>query len=80
MDFEKAHDSVSWSFLDYMLQRFCFDDMWKAWICVCVFLGSLFVLVNRCPTKEICIPKGLKTGDSLAALSFLLWQIILVYL
>jgi hypothetical protein len=30
VDFEKAYDSVSWSFLDYMLRRVGFGDKWKA--------------------------------------------------
>lgn len=34
LDFEKAYDSISLSFLDYMLRRFGFDDRWRAWMCV----------------------------------------------
>jgi hypothetical protein len=30
VDFEKAYDSVEWSFLDYMLERFGFSDKWRA--------------------------------------------------
>lgn len=31
VDFKKAYDSSSWSFLDEMLQRYGFDVRWRAW-------------------------------------------------
>jgi hypothetical protein len=72
VDFVKAYDSVSWSFLDYMLRRFGFDDKWRSWIRACVFAGSLSVLVNSCPTEQVDISKGLKQGDPLAPFLFVL--------
>ncbi|GAU44056.1 hypothetical protein TSUD_399540 [Trifolium subterraneum] len=72
VDFEKAYDSVSWNFLDYMMMRFGFGDKWRGWIKVCVFSGNLYVLVNGCPTEEINIQRGLKQGDPLAPFLFLL--------
>lgn len=51
MDFEKAYDSVSWSFLDYMMRRFSFDERWRAWMRACVFTGSMSILVNGSPTS-----------------------------
>jgi hypothetical protein len=60
VDFEKAYDSVDWSFLDYMLHRFGFCEKWIAWIRACVFSGNLSVLVNGSPTSEINIQRGLK--------------------
>ena len=30
VDFEKAYDSVSWSFFSYLLVRFGFDGRWRA--------------------------------------------------
>ncbi|MCI17629.1 LINE-1 reverse transcriptase like, partial [Trifolium medium] len=55
VDFEKAYDSVEWSFLDYMLDRFGFCNKWKNWIRACVFSGNMSVLVNGCPSEEINI-------------------------
>ncbi|KAK2393020.1 hypothetical protein QL285_055002 [Trifolium repens] len=72
VDFEKAYDSVSWSYLDYMLRRFGFDGKWRSWIKACVFAGSLSVLVNGSPTEQIDICKGLKQGDPLAPFLFVL--------
>jgi hypothetical protein len=72
VDFEKAYDSVEWSFLDYMLGRFGFGDLWRQWIRACVFCGSMSVLVNGCPTEEINIHRGFKQGDPLAPFLFLL--------
>jgi hypothetical protein len=72
VDFEKAYDSVEWSFLDYMLERFGFGEKWKKWICSCVYGGSMSVLVNGSPTEEINIQRGLKQGDPLAPFLFLL--------
>jgi hypothetical protein len=71
VDFEKAYDSVEWGFLDYMLIRFGFSQKWRNWMKACVGAGCLSVLVNGCPTEEIHIMRGLKQGDPLAPLLFL---------
>jgi hypothetical protein len=72
VDFEKAYDSVDWSFLDYMLGMFGFGEVWRRWIRACVFCGSMSVLVNGSPTEEINIQRGLKQGDPLAPFLFIL--------
>jgi hypothetical protein len=72
VDFEKAYDLVDWGFLDYILRCFGFDDKWRAWMKACVCSGSMSILVNGSPTEEICIKRGLKQGDPLAPLLFLL--------
>jgi hypothetical protein len=72
VDFEKAYDSVDWSFLEYMLYRFGFCYKWKDWIRACVFSGNMPVLVNGSPSEDINIKRGLKQGDPLAPFLFLL--------
>jgi len=72
VDFEKAYDSVSWSFLEYMMQRLGFSDRWRNWIRACVFGGRLSVLDNGSPTEEVNIHRGLKQEDPLAPFLFLL--------
>ncbi|WJX49459.1 hypothetical protein P8452_35893 [Trifolium repens] len=71
VDFEKAYDSVDWGFLEYMLRRFGFCEVWIGWIRACIFGGNLSVLVNGSPTREINIHRGLKQGDPLAPFLFL---------
>jgi hypothetical protein len=71
VDFDKAYDSVDWKFLDYMLQRFGFGSKWRAWMRACVCGRNMSVLVNGSPTEEISIKRGLKQGDPLAPLLFL---------
>ncbi|GAU32684.1 hypothetical protein TSUD_145580 [Trifolium subterraneum] len=72
VDFEKAYDSVDWRFLEYMLRRFGFGIKWREWMKACVCSGKMSVLVNGCPTEEISIKRGLKQGDPLAPLLFLI--------
>jgi hypothetical protein len=72
VDFEKAYDSVDWNFLDYMLERFGFSSKWRSWMKACVWGGNLSILVNGSPTDEVPIKRGLKQGDPLAPLLFLL--------
>jgi hypothetical protein len=55
-----------------MLQRFGFGTKWRAWMRACVCSGNMSVLVNGSPTGEISIKRGLKQGDPLAPLLFLL--------
>jgi hypothetical protein len=72
VDFEKAYDSVDWGFLEYMLRRFGFSEKWIDWMRACVFAGTMSILVNGSPTREIDIHRGLKQGDPLAPFLFLL--------
>ena len=72
VNFEKAYDLVDWGFLVYMLRRMGFDEKWVGWMKACVCGGSMSVLVNRSPTEEINIHKGLKQGDLLAPFLFLI--------
>ena len=70
VDFEKAYDSVSWSFLDYMLIRLGFCLKWRKWIATYLQSATISILVNGSPTKEFALTRGLRQGDPLAPLVF----------
>ena len=70
VDFEKAYDSVSWGFLDYMLMRMGFCERWRKWINVCMSSATISILINGCPSQEFVPKRGLRPGDPLAPLLF----------
>ncbi|XP_068474583.1 secreted RxLR effector protein 78-like [Phaseolus vulgaris] len=71
VDFEKAYDSVRWSFLFDMLQRLGFHEKWILWVKGCLASSSVSVLVNGSPTEEFRPSRGLRQGDPLAPFLFL---------
>ena len=72
VDFEKAYDTVAWSFLFDMLKRMGFDRKWIQWIRACVSSTSLSVLVNGSPTEDFLVQRGLRQGDPLSPFLFLI--------
>ena len=70
VDYEKAHDSVSWSFLIYMMRRLGFCPKWIQWISGCLHSASMSILVNGSPTNEFNPQRGLRQEDPLAPLLF----------
>ena len=70
VDFEKAYDSVSWSFLEYMLDRMGFCLKWRKWINACLQSAIVSILINGSPTKEFAPTRGLRQGDPLAPMLF----------
>ena len=70
MDFEKTYDSVEWSFLDMMMKKMKFDEKRMKWIMTCVFMISLFVLVNGAPFQKFNTMKGLRQGCPLLPFLF----------
>jgi len=71
VDFEKAYDSVRWSFLFDMLHRLGFHDKWISWVKGCLVSSSVSVLVNGSPTEEFKPSRGLRQGDPMAPFLFL---------
>nr|GFA25609.1 RNA-directed DNA polymerase, eukaryota [Tanacetum cinerariifolium] len=72
VDFEKAYDSVRWDFLIDVLKKFDLGDRWCSWTQGCLASSRGSVLVNGSPTFEFQFYKGLKQGDPLSPLLFLL--------
>ncbi|GJS64070.1 RNA-directed DNA polymerase, eukaryota [Tanacetum coccineum] len=72
VDFEKAFDTLSWSFLDSIMAQMGFTSKWRQWIFACLNSGYASVLVNGFPTLEFKIERGLRQGDPLSPLLFIL--------
>jgi len=60
VDFEKAYDSVRWSFLFDMLRRLGFHDKWILWVKGYMVSSSVSVLINGSPTEEFKPSRGLR--------------------
>ncbi|KAL4569231.1 hypothetical protein LXL04_024866 [Taraxacum kok-saghyz] len=52
VDFEKAYYSLSWDFLDRMMEFMGCGDKWRIWIKGCLVSARASVLVNGSPTAE----------------------------
>ncbi|PNX58979.1 ribonuclease H, partial [Trifolium pratense] len=72
VDFEKAFDSVDWSFLDFVMQKMGFHEKWRRWISECLNTASVSVLVNGSATKEFEMGRGLRQGDPLSPFLFII--------
>jgi hypothetical protein len=72
LDIEKAYDHVNWDFLLYMLRRCGFGERWCSWIAHCISTVRFSVLVNSTPTGFFSSSRGLRQGDPLSPLLFVI--------
>nr|GEZ21548.1 cysteine-rich receptor-like protein kinase [Tanacetum cinerariifolium] len=72
VDFEKAFDSVRWSFLQDILRQIGFGAEWRKWIGACLSSALISILINGSPSKEFKMEMGLRQEDHLFPLLFLL--------
>lgn len=63
---------VNWSFLLYLLRRCGFGDKWCRWIEFCLSTVQYSVIVNGSPEGFIGGSSGLRLGDPLLPLMFVL--------
>lgn len=69
-DFERAYDTVNWGFLDFMLMKLGFNEVWRKCMKECLSGASIAVLVNGSPTKESQLERGLRQGNPLSSVLF----------
>nr|GEV94067.1 hypothetical protein [Tanacetum cinerariifolium] len=72
VDFEKAFDSVSWSFLQDVMLQMGFVSKWRNWIQAFLSSATISVLINGSPSNEFKMERGLRQGDPLSSFLFLL--------
>lgn len=72
LDIQKAYDHVNWKFLLYMLRRCGFGEKWCKWIQFCISTVSFSVMVNGTPEGYFRSSRGLRQGDPLSPLLFVI--------
>lgn len=72
VDLAKAFDSVAWPFLLEVLTHIGFPPRWREWVSALLRTASTKVLVNGRPGRRICHARGLRQGDPLSPLLFVI--------
>jgi hypothetical protein len=72
LDFEKAFDSVSWDFLDYVLKSFGFEEYFRSW--VKIFYTDIYssVMNNGNISSRFSLGRGIRQGCPISAYLFIL--------
>ena len=72
LDIKKAFDKINWNFIDFILKKKQFPDKWREWIHACILSVQYSILINGKPRGKIIPNRGIRQGDPLSPLIFVL--------
>lgn len=72
IDFEKAFDSLDWTFIEKCLKKFGFKDNFCKWIQIIYTEPKAFLKVNGFFSETINIQRGIRQGCPISCLVFIL--------
>ncbi|XP_062099266.1 uncharacterized protein LOC133805147 [Humulus lupulus] len=72
IDISKAYDTVDWWFIEDLLKALCFPARFIGWIMTCLKNTSYFLLMNGRVQGSFKGEKGLRQGDPMSPLLFVL--------
>ena len=76
-DIEKAYDQLNWEALLDLLERMGFGMRWCRWIRTCIFTVQFSVLFNGSLADFFGSSRGLRQGDPLSPVLFLVMMEVL---
>ena len=74
---EKAYDHVNWEALLDLLKRMGFGEKWCRWIRTCISTIQFSILINGAPADFFGSTRGLRQGDPLSPMLFLVMMEVL---
>lgn len=72
IDIAKAFDTVAWPFLIEIMEFMGFGQRWRDWLSILLGTANTKIMLNGRPGRRICHARGLRQGDPLSPMLFLL--------
>ncbi|XP_042490858.1 uncharacterized protein LOC122070717 [Macadamia integrifolia] len=77
IDISKAYDTISWSFLFQVMRRFGFYEIWIKRLHQILSSTKIFVLLNGGPQAFFGVERGLRQGDPIYPMLFIIAKEVL---